>query len=55
MQHIFGYARVSATDQNLNTQLEDLTRVGCSRTFQEKVLGTRTSSPVLTELGAAQE
>ena len=42
MQHIFGYARVSATDQNLDTQLDDLTRTGCSRIFQVKVSGTRT-------------
>jgi DNA invertase Pin-like site-specific DNA recombinase len=53
MQHAFGYARVSAPDQNLDTQLEDLTRAGCSRIFQEKVSGTRTSSPALTELLAA--
>ena len=39
MQHIFGYARVSASDQNLDTQLDDLTRAGCSRIFQEKVPG----------------
>ena len=44
MQHTFGYARVSAADQNLDTQLEDLTRAGCSRIFQEKVSGTRTRS-----------
>jgi DNA invertase Pin-like site-specific DNA recombinase len=39
MQHLFGYARVSATDQNLATQLDELTRAGCSRIFQEKVSG----------------
>lgn len=50
MQHIFGYARVSAVDQNLNTQLEDLKRAGCTRIFQEKVSGTRTSSPALNEM-----
>jgi DNA invertase Pin-like site-specific DNA recombinase len=53
MQHTFGYARVSATDQNLATQLDDLTRAGCSRIFQEKVSGMRTNSPALTELLAA--
>ena len=53
MQHIFGYARVSATDQNLDTQLDDLTRAGCSRIFQEKVSGTRTRSLALDELLAA--
>jgi DNA invertase Pin-like site-specific DNA recombinase len=51
MQHIFGYARVSATDQNLATQLDDLTHAGCLRIFQEKVSGTR--SLALDELLAA--
>jgi DNA invertase Pin-like site-specific DNA recombinase len=56
MQHIFGYARVSATDQNLDIQLDDLTRAGCSRIFQEKVSGTRTQSRALDELlGAVRE
>ena len=53
MQHVFGYARVSATDQNLATQVEDLTQAGCTRIFQEKVSGTRTRSPALDELLAA--
>ena len=53
MQHIFGYARVSATDQNLDTQLDDLTRTGCSRIFREKVSGIRTRRPALDELLAA--
>lgn len=50
MQHIFGYARVSAVDQNLDTQLDDLTRAGCTQIFQEKVTGVRTSSPALDEM-----
>jgi DNA invertase Pin-like site-specific DNA recombinase len=41
MQHTFGYAHVSATNQNLDTQLDDLTRAGYMRIFQEKVSGTR--------------
>lgn len=53
MQHTFGYARVSATDQNLATQVEDLTQAGCTRIFREKVSGTRTHSPALDELLAA--
>jgi DNA invertase Pin-like site-specific DNA recombinase len=53
MQHTFGYARVSATDQNLSTQVEDLTHAGCTHIFQEKVSGTRTHSPALDELLAA--
>lgn len=53
MQLTFGYARVSATDQNLATQLDNLTRAGCARIFQEKVSGTRTQSSALDELLAA--
>ena len=53
MQHTFGYARISATDRNLATQVDDLTRAGCTRLFQEKVSGTRTRSPALDELLAA--
>jgi len=33
MQPTFGYARVSTTDQNLATQVEDLTQAGCTRIF----------------------
>ena len=53
MQHTFGYARVTATDQNLATQVEDLILAGCTRIFQEKVSGTRTRSLALDELLAA--
>ena len=48
MQHAFGYASVSATDQNLATQVEDLTHAGCTRILQEKVSGTRTHRPAST-------
>jgi DNA invertase Pin-like site-specific DNA recombinase len=53
MQHTCGYARVSAADQHLDTQLEGLTRAGCRRLFQEKVSGTRTQRHTLDELVAA--
>jgi DNA invertase Pin-like site-specific DNA recombinase len=53
MQHTCVYARVSAADQHLDTQLEDLTRAGCRRIFQEKVSGTRTQRHALDELVAA--
>jgi len=33
MPHTFGYARVSASNQNLDTQLDDLTGAGCTRIF----------------------
>ena len=53
MQHTFGYARVSASDQHLTTQLDELTQAGCTRIFQEKVSGTRTKRLALDELLAA--
>ena len=53
MQYTYGCAHVSAADQDLDTQFEDLTRAGYSRIFQEKVSGTRTRSHALNELLAA--
>lgn len=50
MQRTFGYARVSSTDQNLDTQLDQLHRAGCDKIFQEKVSGVATSRPALDQL-----
>ncbi|MDU0372121.1 recombinase family protein [Hymenobacter endophyticus] len=44
---IFGYARVSAKDQNLDTQYEQLKAAGCDQVFQEKISGTKSSRPML--------
>lgn len=50
MTHIFGYARVSTIDQNLDTQLEALEKQGCHKIFKDKVSGTSISRPALDEM-----
>lgn len=39
---LVGYARVSSTGQNLDTQIEILKDAGCDKIFQEKKSGTNT-------------
>ncbi|GAB3294296.1 hypothetical protein GCM10027348_15090 [Hymenobacter tenuis] len=46
----FGYARVSAKDQNLDTQLKELTAAGVDRIFQEKITGASTTRPELDKM-----
>ena len=36
---IYGYARVSSTTQNLDTQVAQLTAYGCKKIFREKLSG----------------
>ena len=50
MNKIFGYARVSTLDQNLDTQLDILTKAGCDRVFQDKITGMSLQRPALDEL-----
>ncbi|MBO0946970.1 recombinase family protein [Fibrella forsythiae] len=50
MNHLFGYARVSAADQNLDTQLDALQRAGCHEIFQDKITGVSTSRPALDQM-----
>jgi DNA invertase Pin-like site-specific DNA recombinase len=47
---IFGYARVSTKEQNLNLQADALKKAGCERIFQEKVSGRSPNRPELTKL-----
>jgi DNA invertase Pin-like site-specific DNA recombinase len=46
----FGYARVSTTEQNLDTQLQALEKAGCDEIFQEKISGTLASRPELDRM-----
>ena len=50
MHQTFGYARVSTLDQNLDTQLDILTKAGCDRIFQDKITGLSVQRPALDEL-----
>ena len=45
-----GYARVSTTDQNLERQLDILSKEGCERIYKEKITGTTKDRPELTRL-----
>jgi DNA invertase Pin-like site-specific DNA recombinase len=47
---IFGYARVSTTDQNLDAQLDALKGAGVERIFQEKITGSTRVRPELDAL-----
>lgn len=47
---IFGYARVSTDDQNLDPQIDALTMVGVERIFADKVSGTSRKRPQLDQL-----
>lgn len=47
---IFGYARVSTEEQNLNMQIDALTQYGVEKIYKEKLTGTRKDRPQLEEL-----
>ena len=50
MNKVFGYARVSTIDQNLDTQIEALEKFGCDRIFQDKISGITTQRLALDEM-----
>lgn len=47
---IFGYARVSTDDQNLDAQTDALTAAGTERIFADKISGTLRKRPQLDQL-----
>ena len=47
---IFGYARVSTHEQNLDLQIDALQQYGCEKIYQEKMTGSRQDRPQLEEL-----
>lgn len=47
---IYGYARVSTKDQNLNMQIDALERYGVQKIFKEVISGKRNSKPILNKL-----
>lgn len=47
---IFGYARVSTNDQNMDLQIDALKKVNVDKIFEEKITGAKKERPELSEL-----
>jgi DNA invertase Pin-like site-specific DNA recombinase len=50
---VFGYARVSTTGQDLDSQVEKLKALGATKTYREKISGARSDRPELRKLISA--
>ncbi len=50
MGQLLGYARVSTQDQNLDLQVDALSKAGCDRVWMEKSTGRKMDRPELTKL-----
>lgn len=48
--YIFGYARVSTEQQNLDRQLDALQKYGCDTIYNEKMTGTKRDRPELAKM-----
>ena len=48
--YVFGYARVSTEQQNLDRQLEALNQYGVDIIYNEKMTGTKRDRPELNKL-----
>ena len=46
---LIGYARVSSNEQNLDLQIDELKKVGCTEIFSDKITGMKKSRPNLNE------
>lgn len=50
MNYIYGYARVSTKSQELDRQLDILTKYDCNEILTEKITGTKSNRPALDKL-----
>ncbi|MDE7245415.1 MAG: recombinase family protein [Oscillospiraceae bacterium] len=48
--YIFGYARVSTEQQNLDRQIDALRKYGCDMIYNEKMTGTKRERPELAKM-----